>query len=190
MPQTLKLPPPFLKEDKFFMQAVRDRKSSRDFSDREVEIQDLSNILWCANGINRQETGRRTTPSPMNRQDISVYAVLKDGIYLYEPKDHELVLVVEGDHRKDIGMAPLSLIYVSDLSKLDFLKGRPEEQAMTAGIDVGHCSQNVYLYGAVTNMSVVIRTGFDRSKVANILRLGHEQLIVAVQSIGYPKVIP
>jgi nitroreductase len=169
------------------MYAVKNRKSNRELSEKEISLQDISNILWCANGINRADTGRKTVPSPMNRQDISVYTVLKDGIYLYDAKKHELVPIVSGDYRKDFWMAPLNLIYVSDTSKLDFLKDRPEEQAMTAGIDAGHCSQNVYLYCAVTNLCVVIRTGFDRAKVASIIGLQPQQLIVAIQTIGYPK---
>ncbi len=186
--QTIKLLKPALENDKLFMQTVKERRSSRDFSEKKLSLQDISNILWCANGINREESGRRTVPSPMNRQDIDVYAVLEEGIYLYEAKKHELILIVSGDYRKDVGsIAPLNLIYVSDLSKLDFLKDRPEEQAMLAGIDAGHCSQNVYLYGASANLSVVVRAGIDRRKISDILRLHPQQMIVVAQSIGYPK---
>lgn len=186
--QAIKLLRPVLENDKQFMQTVKERKSSRDFSEKKISLQDLSNILWCANGVNREESGRRTVPSPMNRQDIDVYAVLEEGIYLYEAKKHELIPVVSGDHRKDIGsIAPLNLIYVSDLSKLDFLKDHPEEQAMLAGIDAGHCSQNVYLYGASANLSVVVRAGIDRKKIADILGLRPQQLVVIAQTIGYPK---
>jgi len=190
--QTIKFPAPALKDDKPLMQVVKERKSSRDFSEKELSLQDLSNILWCANGINRPESGKRTSPSPMNRQDVDVYAVLKEGIYLYEAKNHELLPVVSGDYRKDAGMqayvatAPLNLIYVSDLSKLDFVKER-EDQVMTAGIDAGHCSQNVYLYGAAANIAVVVRTSIDRTKMANILGLRPQQLIIMAQTVGYPK---
>jgi len=190
--QAIKLLPPALENDKPFMQAIKERKSSRDFSEKELSLQDLSNILWCANGINRPESGKRTSPSPMNRQDVDVYAVLKEGIYLYEAKNHELLPVVSGDYRKDAGMqayvatAPLNLIYVSDLSKLDFVKER-EDQVMTAGIDAGHCSQNVYLYGAAANIAVVVRTSIDRTKMANILGLRPQQLIIMAQTVGYPK---
>jgi len=186
--QTIKLPTPALKNDKLFMQAVKERRSSRDFSEKELSLQDLSNILWCANGVNRPESGKRTSPSPMNRQDVDIYAVLKEGVYLYEAKRHELLPVVSGDYRKDTGMqAPLNLIYVADLSKLDFLKGREQEQFMTAGIDAGHCSQNVYLYGAVANIAVVVRTSINRAKMADILKLPPQHLAIMAQTVGYPK---
>lgn len=190
--KTIKLPAPALKNDKLFMQTVKERKSSREFSDKELSQQDLSNLLWCANGVNRPENGMRTSPSVMNKQDVDVYAVLKDGIFLYDAKAHELVPVVSGDYRKNTGMqpyvgiAPLNLVYVSDLSKFDFVKER-EPKVMTAAIDAGHCSQNVYLYGAAANLAVVTRTSIDKTKMAEILKLKPEQLIIMAQTVGYPK---
>jgi SagB-type dehydrogenase family enzyme len=190
--KTIKLPAPALKNDKLFMQTVKERKSSREFSEKELSLQDLSNLLWCANGVNRPESGKRTSPSAMNKQDVDIYVVLKEGAYLYEAKTHELFPVVSDDYRKNTGMqpyvatAPLNLIYVSDLSKFDFLKKR-EEQVMTAAIDAGHCSQNVYLYGAAANLAVVTRTSVDKTKMAEILKLKPQQLVIMAQTVGYPK---
>ena len=190
--ETVKLPAPALKKDKPFMQTIKERKSSREFSDRELSLQDLSNLLWCANGVNRPESGMRTSPSARNAQDVDVYVVLKEGIYFYAAKEHELLPVVSGDYRKDTGMqsyvgtAPLNLVYVSDLAKLDFAKER-EDQIMIAAIDAGHCSQNVYLYGAAANLAVVTRASIDKAQMAGILKLRPEQLIIIAQTVGYPK---
>lgn len=190
--QPIRLLKPALENDKLFMQVITERKSSRDFSDRELSLQDLSNCIWCANGINRLEDGKRTSPSAMNKQDIDVYAVLKQGIFLYDAVKHELIPVVSGDYRKNTGMqdwvsiAPLNIIYVSDLSKFSFTKER-EAQVMTAAIDAGHCSQNVYLYGAAANLAVVVRTSIDKTKMAEILKLRPEQLIIAAQTVGFHK---
>jgi len=189
---TIKLPAPVLKKDKLFMQTLKERKSSREFSQKELSLQDLSNLLWCANGVNRPESGKRTSPSARNAQDVDIYVVLKQGIYLYEVKNHELLPVVSGDFRKDTGMqsyvgaAPLNLVYVSDLAKLDFAKERGD-QIMIAAIDAGHCSQNVYLYGAAANLAVVTRASIDKVQMAGILKLRPEQLIVIAQTVGYPK---
>ena len=190
--KTIKLPVPALKNDKLFMQTVKERKSSREFSAKELSLQDLSNLLWCANGVNRPESGKRTSPSAMNKQDVDIYVVLKEGTYLYEANKHELLPVVAGDYRKDTGMqpyvgtAPLNLVYVSDLAKFEFLKER-EEQVMTAAIDAGHCSQNVYLYGAAADLAVVTRTSIDKTKMAGILKLQPQQLVIMSQTVGYPK---
>jgi SagB-type dehydrogenase family enzyme len=191
--KTIKLLAPALKPDKLFMQAIKERKSSREFSERELSLQDLSNVLWCANGFNRPENDHRTAPSAMNKQDVDVYAVLKEGIFLYDAKMQELVPVLKGDYRKNAGMqewvgnAPLNLIYVSDLAKLDFAKER-EAQVMTAAIDVGHCSQNVYLYCAAANLAVVVRTSVDKKKMAELLKLRPQQIVIAGQTVGCEKV--
>lgn len=190
--ETTKLPAPALKNDKPFMQTVKERKSSREFSGEELNLQDLSNLLWCANGVNRPERGKRTSPSARNAQDVDIYVVLKQGIYLYQAKKHELLPVVSGDYRKNTGMqawvgtAPLNLVYVSDLAKLDFAEER-EDQVMIAAIDAGHCSQNVYLYGAAANLAVVTRASIDKAQMADILKLRPEQLIIIAQTVGYPK---
>jgi hypothetical protein len=169
--KTITLSPAALQNDKPFMQAIKERKSSRDFSEKALSLQDLSNVLWCANGINRPETGQRTSPSAMNRQDIDVYAVLKEGIYLYEAKKHELVPVLSGDYRKNTGMqdfvgtAPLNLVYVSDTSKLG--SGGDREN--------------------MVNLAVVVRGYIDKAKMAEIMKLKPEQMIIIAQTVGYPK---
>jgi SagB-type dehydrogenase family enzyme len=190
--KSIKLAEPSLKADKPFMQTIKERKSSREFSAKELSLQDLSNVLWCADGVNRPGNGHRTAPSAMNKQDVDVYAVLKEGVFLYDAARNELVPVAQGDFRKDagvqewVGAAPLNLIYVSDLAKLDFAKER-EAQVMTAAIDAGHCSQNVYLYCAAAGLSVVVRTSVDKKKLADILKLRPQQIVLMGQTVGYPK---
>ena len=103
-PDTIKLLAPKLENDKPFMQAIKERKSTREFADTQLTLQDLSNVLWCANGVNRPESGHRTSPSAMNKQDIDIYAVFNTGIYLYDAVRHELTLVAAGDFRKESGM--------------------------------------------------------------------------------------
>jgi SagB-type dehydrogenase family enzyme len=191
-PDTINLSAPTLEKGTSLMKALQQRQSRRDMSDKQLSLEDLSNVLWCANGINRPETGNRTSPSARNKQDVDVFVIMKDGAYLYMPKKNQLVLIAAGDFRKDAGMqpyvaiAPVNLIYVSDLVKFDFIKDR-EELVITAAIDAGHCSQNVYLYGASAGLSVVTRTSVDGRKMAGILKLRPQQLVIMGQTVGYPK---
>ena len=60
------------------MKAFSDRQSVREYDTKDISLQDLSDLLWAANGVNR-ESGMRTAPSAMNRQEIDVYVVNKDG---------------------------------------------------------------------------------------------------------------
>ncbi len=187
---TIKLPPPYLAGDKPFMQTLQQRQSSRDFSTAKLTRQDLANVLWCAYGVNRPDTKHRTAPSAMNSQDIEVYAFLDDGVYLYDPWKHELHLVVAGDHRAATGSqeivarAPLNLVYVSDFAKLKF--GRDDSGKMwMASVGAGHCSQNVYLYGAAAGLSVVVRASFDQDAIAKLLILGPEKHVILAETVGH-----
>ena len=77
---------PQLDRGKLLMQALKERKSSRSFSSKELPLEIISNLLWAASGINRQVSGLRTTPTASNRQEIDIYVALKKGLYLYNPK--------------------------------------------------------------------------------------------------------
>lgn len=105
------------------MKAFSDRHSDREYAAKELSAQDLSDLLWAANGINRTD-GKRTAPSALNKQDIDVYVIMKDGAYLYDAKAHALNPIAKGDHRAAVGGgqdfvkdAPVCLVLVSDLSR-------------------------------------------------------------------------
>jgi nitroreductase len=85
------------------MEALSLRASVRSWSDKEISMRDLSDMLWAANGINRPD-GRRTAASATNAQDVDVYVFMKEGIYLYNAADHVLNPVVNGDYRNKLGM--------------------------------------------------------------------------------------
>jgi SagB-type dehydrogenase family enzyme len=187
--EKINLNEPELGKGKLLMQALNDRKSERAFSDRELSLQDLSNLLWAADGINRPEEGKRTAPSAMNKQEIDVYVILKKGIYFYDAKEKALLPVVEGDYRSQAGTqayvatAPVNLIYVSNLDKLG---GDTTRQEHYSGINTGYISQNVYLYCASANLATVARGSIDKETLAKTLKLKPGQAIILGQTVGYP----
>lgn len=105
-PQSIKLPDPIKKGGLPVMEALSTRASVTSWSEKEVSSQDLSDLLWAANGINRLDNKKRTAASAMNAQDVDIYVFMKAGVYLYDAANHALNLVVSGDHRTEIGMAP------------------------------------------------------------------------------------
>ncbi|OCR34691.1 dehydrogenase [Bacteroides fragilis] len=123
--RTIQLPKPDMNRAGLLMKALSERHSTREYASKALSNTDLSDLLWAANGINRSSEGKRTAPSAMNRQDIDIYVVLPQGTYLYDAKGHKLNLISEGDHRSAVAggqtfvnNAPVSLVLVSDLSKL------------------------------------------------------------------------
>jgi nitroreductase len=101
--KTIKLNEPSRERGLPFMKALSVRASVREWPDKDIGLQDLSDLLWAANGINRPD-GKKTASSAMNAQDVDIYAFMKDGVYLYDAAAQALVPVLAGDHRSEIMM--------------------------------------------------------------------------------------
>ena len=70
---TVKLPSPQTDIGMPLMQVLKERHSARGFANKSLPAQELSNLLWAAFGINREDSGKRTAPSAMNAQEIDIY---------------------------------------------------------------------------------------------------------------------
>jgi nitroreductase len=188
-PKPITLPPPQTTGGKPMMEVFRDRRTVRDFKTDKLVPQDLANLLWAAFGINRPGTGHRTAPSAMNSQEVDLYVALREGVYSYEPKAHQLNPVLAEDVRpRTSGQpfatnAPVTLIFVADLSRL--AKARPDTRRFYADFDTGCISQNVYLYCASAGLGTVVHD-LDRTHLNNALRLTSDQQIILAQAVGYP----
>jgi nitroreductase len=179
--QDITLPAPQTDGGKPLMQALAARRSARQYSDRALAPQTLSNLLWAAYGFNRP--GKRTVPSAKNQQEMEIYVFLKDGVYLYDAQANKLLQKATGDHRSTAGTqafvptAPLNLVFVGDLSKLD-------RELIHA--DCGFISQDVYLFCASEGLATVVRAGVDKPALAKLLGLRSQQEAFYNQCVGYP----
>ena len=188
--KSIKLVGQQIEGSKSLMQALKDRKSERDFSPRDLPLQVLSDMLWAANGINRPASGRRTAPSAMDMQEIDIYVARADGLYLYDAKENILRQVSTEDIRALTGNqpfvknAPVNLIYVADLSKMGKTSG--SDTTFYAATDTGFVSENVYLYCASAELATVVRGLIDKPKLSKAMKLKADQEIILAQTIGYP----
>ena len=188
---TLFLPQPEKTGGRPLMEVLNDRKSSREFSSRELSDQVLSNLLWAAFGINRPESGKRTAPSARNRQEMDIYVAYGKGLFLYDARANALIKILNEDIRAKTGNPPwvseaaLNLIYVADYSKLG--DGDENQKLANANASTGFIGQNVYLFCASEGLSTVIRGSVDRNSLEQIMKLRPEQKIILAQTVGYPK---
>ncbi len=196
-PATIKLPAPKLEKGMPLMQALSKRQSTRTLSDAELTEQQLSEILWVADGVNRPD-GHRTAPSAIAKYPVDIYVVLPQGVYLYNVAKHELALVVEGDFRKQAGRqdfvytAPLNLVYVADFDrfKVDAKPGSTmsDELMMTwSAVEAGAMVQNVYLYCASEGLGAVIRGSVDGAAFLKVINGRPSQHVICAQTVGRPK---
>jgi SagB-type dehydrogenase family enzyme len=166
------------------------RHSVREFSRQELSMQDLSNVLWAANGYNRPQEMKRTAPSAMNRQEVDVYVVKADGIYLYDAKEECLILKVEGDKRDLIAgrqefakTAPVSILLCTDVSKLS--ANGDSHALLMAAVDTGIVTENICLFCAAAQLANVPRASMDATTLKQLLGLGDKQLLLMNIPIGY-----
>lgn len=173
------------------MQALKDRKSTRQFSPKELPLQVLSDMLWAASGISRPEFGLMTAPTAMNMQEIDIYVAKQDGLYLFDAKENTLIPVLSKDIRAITGKqpfvkdAPINLVFVADLSKMSRLSSQDAD--FYAATDTGFISENVYLFCASSGLVTVVRGLVDKSALARAMKLRPDQKIILAQTVGYPK---
>jgi SagB-type dehydrogenase family enzyme len=187
----IKLFSPKVEGGKPLMQALKDRSSSRSFSQDKLSVQVLSNLLWAAFGINRLDMGKRTAPSAMNWQEIDIYVALAEGLYLYDAKNLTLNPVLSEDIRALTGRqefvknVPVNLVYVADFSRMGSAAG--EDKDLYSAADTGFIGQNVYLFCASEGLATVARGSIDRQALAKAMKLRSDQKIILAQSVGYQK---
>ena len=154
-PATIVLNPPDKNKGLPVMKALSLRSSAIDFDTTSLKLQDLSNLLWAADGINRPDIGKRTAPSAMNSQDIDIYVFLNSGTYLYNAGKHILEPIVAGDNRnvfpkvqeapktsKNRVPAAVICLLVSDLSRFKATNDESLKKEWGA-IAAGTVSQNI-----------------------------------------------
>ena len=173
------------------LEALKERRSTREFSPRALSIGVLSTLLWAAFGINRPDTGGRTAPSAHDWEEMDVYVALARGLYVYDAQYHVLRARGRRDLRALTGLqpfaadAPVNLVYVAELSRM--VQASPEEQAHYAGPDAGFIAENVYLFCASEGLATVVRGMMDRAALAAAMGLAPRQSIILAQSVGYPR---
>ena len=183
-----KLPKPDKKISMTLFDALQKRHSVRSFSDKAIDKKTLSNMLWAATGINRED-GKMTAPTAMDARDIIVYVADKDGVSLYLPVENSLKQIIKEDIRpaiaerqKNMASAPIFLLLISDTSRFPRRDGI---EATFAAEDAGYVSQNICLAAEALGLATVPRHMMDRNAIKKALNLNESQLIMLNHPIGY-----
>ena len=201
--QPIKLPKPEMDGGKSVLAALKERRTTRRISEKKLSPQALSNLLWAAWGVNRKagpfgQSGR-TAASASNSQEIDLYVVLPEGVYLYEAVPHRLAPVLAGDHRATVrrrrrrrrSEAPVILVYVADVAR--YGKARlqepglrnPETQKSYYNVATGLIAGNVYLFAASQGLAAWFHN-CNKAGIAEALKLRPEQRVLYAQTVGYP----
>lgn len=195
---SVSLPSPVLKGSVSIEETLQNRRSRRAYAEEPLTLQELSQLLWAAQGITNDKGGR-TAPSGRSIYPIELYVVAKNvatlapGVYHYIPQGHKLGLLIAGTdtistfadaNTQDPPKKAPAVLAISGISA----KARPQfkdEAEMVVHQESGHISQNVYLETEALGLGTVTMGGFDEGKISDILKLPADETIVYLMPVGH-----
>jgi len=170
--------------------AIHTRRSVRSYKNKPVTIEQLSQLLWAAQGITSKQ-GLRASPSAGALYPMELYVVasnvtdLDEGVYKYDQKNHRLQLVKSGRKQIELADASLGQTSVSDGAVSIVITGIYERTSSKYGdravryvhMEAGHIAQNIYLQCVSLGLGTVVVGAFDDDAV---------QLVIGAQADKHP----
>jgi len=197
---TINLPGPRLESDISVERAIHNRRSIREFSNKPLSLEEISQLLWSAQGMTDDE-GLRSAPSAGALYPLVLYLVvgnvkgLKPGTYQYSPDGHQLLRIKEGDSRKELAEAAYQQLWVKDSAALLIFSAIEKKTTRKYGqrgiryihIEVGHSAQNVFLQAQSLGLGAAVVGAFDDSHIETILNLPAGEQVLYLMPIGRPQ---
>jgi SagB-type dehydrogenase family enzyme len=199
--QAIKLPPP-AKQGKLSVEAaLQARRSNREFASRALDLAQISQLLWGADGINNPQ-GKRTAPAARAAYAIDLYVVagergvtnLAPGIYHYLVAANALEPVARGDFRAAvakachaqawIGQAPVIVVISGDFARCAAKNGAAKAPMYTY-MESGFVAQNLFLQAGALGLGAGIAGGFNEQALAQALKLPSQDTPLLVMPVGY-----
>jgi len=183
-------------------EALENRRSRRNFQDKALSVEQLSQILWAAYGITEPSSGKRTAPSAGASYPLEIYLAVGDvtnieaGIYKYDSREHKIVRTIDGEIREELGStasataqskdmvrkAPMTVVYTAVFSKLPERYGGREKYVF---IEIGHSAQNVYLQAEALGLGTCAIGSFTENRVSELLGLPKDEEPMYLMPVGY-----
>lgn len=192
---TEQLPKPQINKTMYLDQAIAQRRSVRSFTDKQLSPNQISQLLWAAQGITEPTKGYRAAPSAGALYPLELYVVKADGIWHYLVQQHTLRLIVKGDMRDKLAEAalgqspvknaPISIIITANYKKST--RKYHERGIMYTHLEAGHAAQNLVLEAVSLGLgSLTVGAFYDKS-VAKLLDLPRNEDPLYIIPVGYKK---
>ncbi|MQY69292.1 MAG: SagB/ThcOx family dehydrogenase [Firmicutes bacterium] len=197
------LPKPKIKGAVSLEESIKKRRSRRSFLDKSLTLEQVSQLLWAAQGITDERTGFRASPSGGACYPLDIYLLvgknsvegLDAGVYHYIVSNHSLKIHLRGDKRRVLALAsfgqmfiaqaPISLITTVEYSRITSRYGR--RGVRYAHIEVGHVGENIYLQAETLGLGTVAVGAFSDGMVSKCLNLSKKHEPLYIMPVGYPK---
>ena len=194
----IKLPEPRYKSTMSVEESILNRRSVRSYSKEPVKLEEISQLLWSAQGITDEKRKFRAAPSAGALYPLETYIVvgnvssLEEGIYRYYPFSHEIVRTKEGDFRNSLSLAALgqscirngsvSIIFAGVYDKITGKYG--ERGIMYTHMEAGHAAQNIYLQAEALGLGTVVVGAFIDDKVKEVVGLKDDETPLYILPVG------
>lgn len=190
-----KLPEPVAKGAMSVEEAIRARRSVRQFRDEPLTEQEIAQLLWAAQGVTDERRGFRAAPSAGATFPLETYLVSSEGIYRYLPERHALEPIKRGDYRRELAeaalgqgcvrQAPVSIVFTAVPKRTTARYG--QRGLMYIHMEAGHAAQNVHLQAVALGLGSVPIGAFDPARVEQLLGCAGEETALYIVSIGRPR---
>jgi SagB-type dehydrogenase family enzyme len=176
-------------------QALARRRSLREFAAQVLSKQELSQLLWAAQGITHPN-GLRTAPSAGALYPLVFYVATACGFYRHDPHDHRLDLHSEDDlrpalYRASSGQdcvrgAPAVFVISAVYEQTEREYGR-ERGPRYVHLEAGHAAQNMLLQAVTLGLGGVLVGAFDDQQVQKVLSLPRDRQPLYLVPIGHAR---
>ncbi len=200
----ISLPKPMLTSRTSVEAAMQARRSRRDFSPDSLNIKQVGQMLWAAQGVTA-DWGGRTAPSAKSAYPLTVYLVasrvvdLAPGVYQYLPGEreakHQIQLIKQGNLHDTLGTAigqnaakdPPALILIT--GNMDKMAKAFDNKRIDTNVylEAGHAAENMYLEAESLGLGMVTLAGFDETKVRPVIGTPANETIIYAIPLGIPK---
>jgi SagB-type dehydrogenase family enzyme len=185
------LPPPVIDGSMSIEKALSERRTVRSYSDKPLSLEDISQILWAAQGITEPKRGLRTAPSAQASYLMKVYVLtgkvadLTTGMYQYQPQGHKLVKIADGDIKTELySSAPQNPIKNAPAAIVITGISNKAKNPFWIYLEAGHIAQNICLEAISRNLGTVTMAGFKPEEVKKALKLPDNEQPVYIMPIG------
>ena len=168
------------------------RRSVRSYTDQALSLQQVSNILWAAQGITEDRYGFRTAPSAGATYPLEIFIAKEDGLFRYIPQSHGIKLEIDKDLRGDIAKAALGQRFIAEAGMVVIVTAvfkRTTRRYSRRGeyyvyIEAGHCAQNIHLEAVALGLGSVPVGAFRDDDLSSVLKLRGEEPLYIIP-VGY-----
>lgn len=195
----LMLPEPKTKGLVSIEEALARRRSVRDYdTNLPLSLEEVSQLLWAAQGVTEPFMGKRTAPSAGATYPLEIYLVvrkidgLKEGVYRYYPDNHSLFTVKIGDFSNDlkeacwgqywVGDGAINIVVTAVFERTTSRYGKRGE--VYVHMEAGHVGQNIYLQAEALNLGTVVVGAFTDERVKKVLSLPENHIPLYIIPVG------